>query len=645
MQTLLDVKKTYVAKYNNGWASRVAVLIPQAFVAKLLKETKQCCSKEPYLNSLMSVLPSTAGFGQTGLYFGAAENFIGYERPIVIMCGFGILGRSEQSNNGLKSRADYCAYVAATRCTFQLIMIENNVNRFGAHLQISHALQKMSHDKSGATLVSKIGDLNEKAIIETQNADNLGLKYLRISDTLNLEENIDMQSPSQAVVLRLRPVKYRVWKNIYKSMIWNKYKLIQDLALSGVTSMCAMQDKSDMMRDIVEISCKNFGCLSTLKLDNNSLLELPDSVYDLDLQEVDLSHNKLKCLSNEVRKWKNLRSLNVSNNCLCTLPDAIGNLEHLTFLDASHNRLKTVVEQLRNAKSLEYLHLGHNELTQIPGELKNSANLVTLELNFNTELKSVLVHSRLRLLNLSNCSRVIDSEISRIGKKCQELCNIDLGHCSQLSDSGVIGLVERCPQLMSLDLSGNNQITDLAMSKMRVCLELKELNLSDCINITDAGISKIGEGCAQLQSLNLDECIEVTDVGITKIGEGCLQLRKLNLEDCSQVTDVGISKIGEGCLQLQELHLSSCNKVTDVGISKIGEACAQLQSLDLGGCSNVTDAGISKIGEGCPQLQRLDLAFKFTKRDSKVTDVGISKVGEGCPQLQSLNLSWCDNHY
>ena len=82
--------------------------------------------------------------------------------------------------------------------------------------------------------------------------------------------------------------------------------------------------------------------------------------------------------------------------------------------------------------------------------------------------------------------------------------------------------------------------------------------------------------------------------------EGCLQLLSLSISDyCSQVTDVGISKIGEGCPQLQSLNLYNCKEGTDVGITKIGEGCPQLQSLNLAFCSKVTDVGISKIKDGC----------------------------------------------
>ena len=50
-------------------------------------------------------------------------------------------------------------------------------------------------------------------------------------------------------------------------------------------------------------------------------------------------------------------------------------------------------------------------------------------------------------------------------------------------------------------------------------------------------------GCGQLQSINLGDCDQVTDAGISALGAGCGQLRSINLAGCSKVTDAGISVV------------------------------------------------------------------------------------------------------
>ena len=109
--------------------------------------------------------------------------------------------------------------------------------------------------------------------------------------------------------------------------------------------------------------------------------------------------------------------------------------------------------------------------------------------------------------------------------------------------------------------------------------------------VDDLIVTKLTEMYSGLKSLDLRGSymfqMKITDAGITKI-VGCPQLRSLNLSCCSQVTDVGITKIGEGSPQLQSLNLSGtyeCRmKITDIGILKIAQGCPQLQSLDLDAC-------------------------------------------------------------
>ena len=162
-------------------------------------------------------------------------------------------------------------------------------------------------------------------------------------------------------------------------------------------------------------------------------------------------------------------------------------------------------------------------------------------------------------------------------------------------------------------------VTDLYVIRL-ISVRRISLTLWNCEQVTDVGITKIGEGCPNLQSLTLYNCEQVTDVGITKIAEGCPKIQKLNLYLCDRVTDVGIAKIVEGCPNLLELYLDYCDRVTDVGITKIAEGCSKLHSLDLEFCSKVTEDGLSKIVEGCTQLKYLNL-----RHCEQVTKVWIMK--------------------
>ena len=54
----------------------------------------------------------------------------------------------------------------------------------------------------------------------------------------------------------------------------------------------------------------------------------------------------------------------------------------------------------------------------------------------------------------------------------------------------------------------------------------------------------LGAGCGQLLSIDLGDCDQVTDAGISALVAGCGQLRSIDLNGCYQVTDAGVSVVG-----------------------------------------------------------------------------------------------------
>jgi Leucine Rich repeat len=70
-------------------------------------------------------------------------------------------------------------------------------------------------------------------------------------------------------------------------------------------------------------------------------------------------------------------------------------------------------------------------------------------------------------------------------------------------------------------------------------------------------------------------------------------LRQLNLTDCYNITDIGIQYLSSLC-NLQQLILSRCYNITDNGIQYLS-SLSNLRQLELWGCSNITDNGIQLI--------------------------------------------------
>ena len=84
--------------------------------------------------------------------------------------------------------------------------------------------------------------------------------------------------------------------------------------------------------------------------------------------------------------WRLVR-LNLSHNSLTTVPDEIAKLTCLSELNLSHNNLETfpasvcLKESLQ--KSLSLLDLSHNQIKQLPLQICELTNIITLKVDNN----------------------------------------------------------------------------------------------------------------------------------------------------------------------------------------------------------------------------------------------------------------------
>uniref|UniRef100_A0A8C9XRT4 F-box and leucine-rich repeat protein 13 n=1 Tax=Sander lucioperca TaxID=283035 RepID=A0A8C9XRT4_SANLU len=125
--------------------------------------------------------------------------------------------------------------------------------------------------------------------------------------------------------------------------------------------------------------------------------------------------------------------------------------------------------------------------------------------------------------------------------------------------------------------------------------------------------------CRNLQDLNLSECLNVTDVMLQKIVEGCPCLLYLNLS-CTPITNKTLRELSRSSLNLQYLSLAYCYRFTDKGFMYLntGKGCHNLIHLNLSGCTQMTVNGFRYISAGCPSLKEIVINDMPTLSDSCV---------------------------
>ena len=73
------------------------------------------------------------------------------------------------------------------------------------------------------------------------------------------------------------------------------------------------------------------------------------------------------------------------------------------------------------------------------------------------------------------------------------------------------------------------------------------------------------------------------------LADGCHQLRYLNLTWCIRVSDRGVEQLASSCIGLRWLSLHGILGITDRCIRSLAATCASsLNTLDVNGCRNAS---------------------------------------------------------
>lgn len=130
-----------------------------------------------------------------------------------------------------------------------------------------------------------------------------------------------------------------------------------------------------------------------------------------------------------------------------------------------------------------------------------------------------------------------------------------------------------------------SKVHDHIITFLKKCKNLKHLNLSECINLTDSGIENIGH-LQRLKSLNLSGCSKITETAIMHISK-CLKLKHLNLAMCFGIKSTGFLNLSK-LKNLKFLNLIGC-KLLDLSLNFLEHV--HLISVDLY-CFKITWQGL-----------------------------------------------------
>jgi F-box and leucine-rich repeat protein 2/20 len=176
----------------------------------------------------------------------------------------------------------------------------------------------------------------------------------------------------------------------------------------------------------------------------------------------------------------------------------------------------------------------------------------------------------LRQLNLSRIVNLTDTTLRNLAGVVPHLQKLELAGSSNgtaFTNAGFAALLPTIPKLTHLDLEDNHHITDATLhllASLPIADSLVHLQLSYCLEITDAGIIRILQHCIHLRNLEVDN---------TQAGDGMLMEAprliarraassssprglRIVAYDCGAISWVGVSEI-----LAQNLHFARTHNI------------------------------------------------------------------------------------
>ncbi|XP_066338627.1 F-box/LRR-repeat protein 3-like, partial [Miscanthus floridulus] len=166
---------------------------------------------------------------------------------------------------------------------------------------------------------------------------------------------------------------------------------------------------------------------------------------------------------------------------------------------------------------------------------------------------------------------------------------LDLSQCQNITDVGVSSILKSIPNLLEPDLSYCCPVTPMVRSFQKIPKLVRSF-----------------QKIPKLRTLKLEGCKFMTD-GLKSNGTSCVSLRELlSLSKSSGVTDTELSFAVSRLKNLLKMNIT-CRNITDVSLAAIISSCTSLISLRMESCSHVSIGALRLVGKHCSHLEELDL--------------------------------------
>ncbi|KAM4734834.1 F-box and leucine-rich repeat protein 13 isoform 2-T2 [Anableps anableps] len=238
-------------------------------------------------------------------------------------------------------------------------------------------------------------------------------------------------------------------------------------------------------------------------------------------------------------------------------------------------------------------------------------------------------------LNLRGCPLLEWPSLKYISE-CRNLQELNMSECLTVSDMMIQKITEGCPCLLYLNLSFTLITNHTLKSIFRNCFSLQYLSLAHCRKFTDEGFLYLTteKGGRNLIHLDLSGCTQMTVNGFRYISAGCPSLSQLVINDMPTLSDSCVLSLVTRCHSLSSISLLGCSQLSDVALKAIAET-ANLKTFRIEGNNQITDVSWEALCSSCQNLCRLHIPDCLGMTDDSLSYVAILR------NLQYLDISLC----
>ena len=240
----------------------------------------------------------------------------------------------------------------------------------------------------------------------------------------------------------------------------------------------------------------------------------------------------------------------------------------------------------------------------------------------------------LRVLELNHCTWLRDDAIMLLSSACRSLKCLGIGECSGLTAECLTAL-SYAVTLEELDLSLNGFVSDEGLAHIaRNVTGLTSLDISGCGRVTDKG-AECFASLSQMRVLDVSGNMLLTDASVRALAAGCAQLTSLKCMMIPALSGQSVQMLVAKCAHLRVLDLSYMALMTDVAMRSITRICKGLIELNIAWCESISASGFGYISEFCRALERLNVSSTL------IGDAEVWGIIEQCRSIRHLCIADC----